>query len=123
MQLTAFIYVDHIQPEGLMPKEKAIEASAAWHFTKLAMQILDKIPEQVAYEGETDRTVRLRTVAESVAKLYDVTLQEMMDLMPAVRREANRCGLEWNDRYQAWLDSGGKSFDEVTREEGRLNIQ
>lgn len=116
------IYEEHLTPNGTLPRDKALTASAAWHFTRLAMAALEKIPEQVAYEGEVDLTVRLRQIAESVMVQYNIKdIESMMNLMPAVRTEAFRVSYPWNDRLQAWLDSGGRAYDSITREEGRLN--
>lgn len=121
---TAPIYEEHLTPRGHLPRDKALTASAAWHFTRLAMQALERIPEQVAYEGDTDVTVRLRSIADSVMIQYNIRdIESMMNLMPAVRMEALRVGYPWNDRLQAWVDSGGRAYDTMTREEGRLNQQ
>ena len=118
-----FIYEDHIVPNGVLPREKAVESSAAWHFAKLAMQALDKVPQQATLEGQTDQTIRLRRIADSVAKLYDIKLEDMMAFMDFVKAEALRCGLFWNDRLSAWIASGGRAYDEVTREPEALNKQ
>lgn len=120
---SAFIYEDHLTPTGLLPREKKKEASAAWHFTRLAMVILQKIPEQVSYEGNTDLTVPLMRIAESVAVQYGIKHENFLCFMDFVRAEAFRCAMPWNDRLQAWVESGGKSYNFVTREEGALNKQ
>jgi hypothetical protein len=124
MNLTPFIYADHIEPNGSFPATHAVECSAAFHFAKLAIRILAKVPEQITLEGRDDKTVDLRAVAESVVKLYSLEdLGTLMSFLPAVRKEAFCSGLPWDDRLQAWIDSGGRSYNLVTREEGRVNIQ
>ena len=120
---TYFIYENHLTPTGLLPREIKERVSAAWHFSKLAHGALEKIPEQVSYEGNTDLTVSLRNIAESVAIMYVMKIEDFLPLMDFVHAEAIRCGYIWNDRLQAWLDSGGKSYDIMTREEGALNKQ
>lgn len=124
LDLTAPIYADHLTPNGHLPRLHQVEASAAWHFTRLAMRILDEVPQQVTYEGQEDKSVSLKVIAQSVAKLYGLEdIGTMLTFMPAVRMEAFRCGYPWKDRLQAWVDSGGAQYDEVTREEKALNIQ
>ena len=110
-------------PNGVLPRERANESSAAWHFAKLALAALERIPEQATMEGDKDQTIRLRNLAESVARLYEVSLEDMMQFMDFVKAEALRCSLPWNSRFDAWLASGGKSYDEVTREPEALNKQ
>lgn len=84
---------------------------------------MTKVPEQVTMEGNTDQTVNLRRIADSVAMLYNVDIETMMAFMPFVKAEALIKGMPWPSRMDAWLASGGKSYNEVTREESALNIQ
>lgn len=114
--LLSFVYEDHLVPIGLLPRTENFESSAAWHLAKLAHKALEKIPEQVTYEGEVDKTIRLMNIAKGVALHYALNLEDIMKFMPAVRLEALRTKKPWNPRFQAWLDSGGKSYNEVTRE-------
>lgn len=94
---------------------------AAWYITICAHRALQEIPAQVSYEGDTDVTVRLRAIAEGCALAYGLTdLNPIMLMMPICRRWALMQKLTWDDRFQAWLDSGGKAYDEVTREPDKI---
>lgn len=121
LKYNAPIYEDHLSPKGLLPREIKERASAAWHFARLALTALEKVPEQVVLEGDTDRTVPLRNLADSVSLMYSIPVEDIMPIMDFVKAEAIRCGLPWNDRLDAWLATGGKSYNFVTREEGALN--
>ncbi len=123
MNLQFFIYDNHIEPQGLLPRLHAKEASAAWHFAKLALIALQRVPEQVTYEGNLDKTVHLMRIANAVSLLYQLPLDSFMKFIPLVQREAMAKQLGWDDRLTAWWTSAGRAYDEVTREEGRLNIQ
>ena len=123
MNLQYFIYDNHLEPHGLLPRQYAKEASAAWHFAKLALVALQRVPEQVTYEGDTDKTVHLLRIADAVSILYQLPLDSFMKFSPLVHREALAKGLGWDDRLTAWWTSAGRAYDKVTREEGRLNIQ
>lgn len=124
LNLTPFIYEDHLTPEGTLPREHKFECSAAWHFAKLAMRIVDTVPAQVTMEDQIDQTTDLLRVAKSVALLYGLnSLADMMQFIPEVEAEARRSGLPWNPRLTAWVESGGRSYNTVTREESVLNIQ
>lgn len=121
LKYTAPIYEDHIEPNGRLPRAHAAAASAAWHFAKLAMKALEDIPEQVTLEGDVDRTISLRRLAESVAVMYGIhDLNDWLKFMPACREEAFVCGFYWNPRLQAWLDNAGGSWDTMTREPDAL---
>lgn len=127
MQYNAFIYEDHLEPKGLLPRSHKIEASACWHFCRLANRILINLPEQVVMEGETDKTVSLRDVLESVRIMYGLDREDGIGMIitwaQQVQREALRCGLPWSPRLTAWFESGGKAYNIVTREPGALNVQ
>lgn len=118
IKYTVPIYQEHLTPRGHLPREHAAAASAAWQIAGLCHIALEKVPEQVAYEGEKDQTVHLRRIAEGIAITYSLTLQEIMKFMPACRAEAFRLSRAWNPQFQSWLDSGGTSFNTVTRVEG-----
>lgn len=121
IRFTAYIYREHMNPNGLLPREREVEASAAWHFAKCAHTALDRIPEQVSHEGDVDQTVSLRNLCDSICKLYGVKIETMMAFMDFVKAEAFRVGLPWNPRFDAWLASGGRAYNEVTREPEALN--
>ena len=120
LNFTAFIYESHLSPEGLLPRQKKIEASACWHFCRLAHEILEKVPEQATYEGDLDQTVSLRRVAMSVATMYGITLDNMFAFSDFCHAEAIRLSYPWNPKLQSWLATGGR-VDEITREPEALN--
>lgn len=109
-----------IRAGGIFPddSDELIERSwAAWYIAKCAHKALHTIPGQVTFEGDVDTTVNLRSIADGAALAYGITdLNPVMELMPLCRRWAFMKGLTWSDRFQAWLDSGGGAYNEVTRE-------
>lgn len=114
-----------IRNGGTMPSSSVEEMNrscAAWYIAKLCHKALNDVPEQVTMEGDTDTTVNLRRIAEGAALAYGIEdLNLVMPYMPYVRMMAFRQGISWNQRFQAWLDSGGRAYDEVTREPEALN--
>lgn len=103
------------------PREEML-AYAAWYIVICAHKALQEIPAQVSFEGDTDATVNLRAIADSTALAYGLSdLNEVMAFMPTLRRYCTLVrGLTWDDRFQAWLDSGGRAYDEVTREPEKI---
>lgn len=123
LNLTAFIYEDHLSPTGYLPREEKVYASAVWHFARLANIAILKVPEQATAEGDLDQTIHLKQLMTSVATLYGIDdLNRMMAFMDFAKAEAFRCGMPWSDRFSAWIESGGKAYNEVTREPEALNI-
>lgn len=121
LNLTAFIYEDHLTPKGLLPREEKEYASAMWHFCKLAHQVLEKVPSQVVYEGEADQTVHLRNIAESVKTLYSLhSMDRMMSFVDFCQAEAIRSGLPWDERLSAFVNSGGVSYAVLTRDPDKV---
>ena len=61
-------------------------------------------------------------IATSVAQVYGVKLEDMFNagLIHCAKREAERCGLVWNEKLDAWFASGGKSYDFVTRDPDKV---
>lgn len=119
-------YVGHFYPEtktlDIMPMgEMKIHSQAAWHFVRCAHIALLTIPGQVTLEGNTDITVRLRDIMESTETIYGIDRNEFMKLMPECRRLTFALGRVWNSRFQAFLDSGGAAYNEITREPEALN--
>lgn len=92
----------------------------AWYIAMTAHKVLQEIPAQVTLEGDTDITVSLRKIADGCLLMYGFEIDEIMNLMPLCRRWAFKMGLVWDDRFQAWLDSGGRSYDEVSREPDKI---
>lgn len=105
---------------GTMPSDSLDEdmhSFCAWYFAICAHKALLEIPDQVSLEGDTDTTVRLRTILDSIMQVYGLDdIEMLMKFMPFARQHAFKCGLNWSSRFQAWLDSGGKAYNEVTRE-------
>lgn len=120
---TPFIFQEHLEPIGRLPREHALAASAAWYFCRCAHQSIESLQTQVTYEGDTDVTVSLRGLANNIRVQYGLKdLEEMMRFAPACKEEATRLGLHWSPVLDTWLQSGGKKMDEVTREPDKLNL-
>lgn len=108
---------------GIFPsstEHEIMRSWAAWYFTLTAHKVLQEIPAQVTLEGDTDVTVGLRKILDGVLLMYGKEIEETMNLMPLCRRWTFKLGLTWDDRFQAWLDSGGRAYDEVTREPDKI---
>jgi len=108
-------------PDGLLPGGDMIFHSyAAWYIAVCGHKAILTIPEQVVMEGDVDLTVNLREVLLRLPSLYGLTtaddLEKIMNLMPLCRRVAFSKGMLWSQRFQAWLDSGGVAYNQVTRE-------
>lgn len=105
---------------GTMPcanLDEDMHSFCAWYFAICAHKALIEIPDQVSLEGDTDTTVRLRVILDSVMQVYGLDdVEKLMKFMPYARQHAFKINLNWNSRFQAWLDSGGRAYDEVTRE-------
>lgn len=111
---------EHFPGEFKEFKDKVL-FSAAFEFVRLAMYSFDKLERAEVMEDETDPTASLRTQAESVQHRYGVDdLNDMMRFMPQVYRIAVARKFYWDDRFSAWLASGGHSYNEVTRNEKAL---
>lgn len=101
-------------------------AWACWYTCRNVHIALDKVPSQVSLEGDTDLTVRIRNIVNGSMQAYGLNphegpdLNDMMNLMPIARNECFKRNLFWSDRWQAWLDSAGKAYDEVTREPDQI---
>lgn len=121
LHLTYNIYEDLFVPTGKLPRinEKYMrEVSAAWHFARLANRVLHERPNEIIMEGEADPFTNLRTLLESVQKLYQIqNLEDMMARMSAVRAIVYARGGYWDSRFDAWIASGGKAYNLVTRED------
>lgn len=123
LNLRAPIYEDHLTPKGFLPREEQIYASAAWHFARLAIPVLIDVPEQATPEGELDVTIHLKGLLFATATLYAIKdVNRMMQFMDFVKAEAIRCRYVWRHEFDAFLRSGGSSFNEVTRNPDRLNL-
>lgn len=112
--------------DALLPGGEMVNHSFfAWYFCKLAMIQLEQIPEQVTYTDDLDTIVNLRDTCENLQMVYGIQgsdeLEKAMKLMPTCRRIAFQRGIKWDDRFQAWIDSGGKSYNKIDREPDKLN--
>lgn len=109
---------------GIFPSstDEEIERSwAAWYIARNCHKAIHEIPGQVSLEGDTDATTNLRAITEGAALAYGIVdLNLVMPLMPLCRRWAFMQGFGWDDRFQAWLDSAGTSWNEVTREPDKI---
>lgn len=107
---------------GIIGKEPILRFSCAWYFCRLAHQAIDEMTQQIVYEEDEDATGKLRQIFDSVCSLYGAPeINEVMRYMSECRKLAFRRKLLWNGRLQAWLDSAGKAYNEVTREEKATN--
>ncbi len=117
----------HLEPEGRMPR--CIESSALWQFLAMASIAIDSIPAQATLEGDKDRDVSLKHLAFSVLKMYNMPGPEEggfeilfnYERVHRAKQEAMRCGLNWESRLDAWIASGGRAYDLLTREPEALN--
>lgn len=122
LNLRAPIYELHLTPNGLLPREEQIHSSAAWHFARLAMPVLIDVPEQATPEGIQDTTVNLQSLLYATVTLYAIKdVNRMMQFMDFAKAEALRCGYPWRHELDSFVRSGGRSFNEVTRDPDRLN--
>lgn len=102
---------------GIYNYEKQIAFSCAWYFCGLAHRAIEETRDQIVEEGETDLTSRLRTVLDSVLAIYgNPEINSIMHYMTQCRMLAFRRKNHWSSRFQAWLDSGGRAYDTMTRE-------
>lgn len=122
-QYTAPIFEDHLTPNGLLPRQMKERASCAWQIARLCIIALERVPEQAVLEGEVDQTVKLRNIADGVCLQYNEKIEDVMVFMDFCKAEALRIGFHWPQRFDAWLATGGKSYNELTREPEALNRQ
>ena len=112
-----------IRNGGIFPSftERDIMKSwCAWYSTLVCHKTLQEVPAQVTMEGDVDTTVDLRSIVDGVLVMYGFEIEEVMNLMSLCRRWAFQTGLTWNDRFQAWIDSGGRAYNTVTREPDKI---
>ena len=110
----------HIEPLGNLAETP--ECACLWYFLRRAHQIAKEIPEQITLVGETDRFANLRTVANTTAELYGVTLSQVFTSENIRRAEAEiaECGLAYDWRVKAFINSGGREFATWTRDPDAL---
>lgn len=96
--------------------------SCALYFCKCAHHSIDVHTKQVTLEEETDIDASLRNVLESCMAFYGVDdINRLAKFFGPCRLYAFNHQLAWNDRFQAWIDSAGRAYDEITREEKAWN--
>lgn len=109
---------------GIFPDstdEEMMRSYAAWYIATCCHLSILTLEGQVSLEGSTDVTASLRTITDNIYPTYGIKdVNEVMNLMPLCRRWAFKNGRTWNDKFQAWLDSGGRAYDEVTRDPGAI---
>jgi hypothetical protein len=116
------LFYEQGKDAGITEQLDLVYFSAAYYFTRCAMESIEVYSHNAVLEDETDPTVNLRQVLETVMRLYGVIdIEKFMRFMSTIRTVAFKRGLPWNDRLQAWLDSGGYAYNEVTREESTWN--
>jgi len=102
--------------------DEIIDSFCCWYIARCCHLAILEIPAQVTLEGDTDITVNLRNIMAGCIKAYGLDSDDgeirnrIMNLMPLARLRAFTQGMTWSDRFQAWLDSGGHSYNVVTRE-------
>lgn len=107
---------------GIHGYKYVVRFSCAWYFCRVAHEAIELLAGQAVMEDETDPTASLRQTLESILVLYgSPEINEIMNYMPECRKLAFRRKLIWNPRFQAWLDSAGRAYDTMTREESALN--
>ena len=96
--------------------------SCALYFCKCAHHSIDVHEKQVTLEEETDINASLRTVLESCMAFYGVDdMNRLANFFGRCRLYAFNHSLHWNPKFQAWIDSAGRAYDEITREEKAWN--
>lgn len=121
IQFVLPMFMEHVQPRGQMPAIP--QAHALWYFLGLAHRSLESVTEQVSFEGDTDVTVYLRQHADTISSLYQVTLEEMFnaELVSKARSEALASGIWIDSKIIAWIESGGRAYNEITRDPDALS--
>lgn len=115
------------RPWEILPAgEMEYYSHCAFYFAKCANLALLEIPEQVSLEGEVDLTIHLRPLLDSCMQIYGLfdvpdDIEKVMKIIPLVRRIAFMRNLAWNNRLDAWCATGGKAYNEVTRDPEALN--
>jgi hypothetical protein len=108
------------QNGGIFPNDsdEVVErVYAAWYACKLVHRAWEEIPGQVTYEGDTDITTTTNQIVRSACFAYGIVdIEPVMNFMPLCREWAFKKGFAWNPKFQAWLDSGGTSYNEITRD-------
>lgn len=106
---------------GMLPN--SWESAALWQFLTCAMQALHTVESQATLEGDEDQTVSLMQLATSIQMQYQVPLEAMFGtaLIETAKREAKRCKMSWDSRLDAFFASGGKSYNNLTRDPDKIS--
>lgn len=98
--------------------------SAAFDLTARVMKSFDTLNRAEVFEDETDPSALIWGHVLSAKERYGIDdLNDMMRFMPQVHHFAVMNKRYWDDRFSAWLDSGGNAYNEITREEKAVNKQ
>lgn len=123
IQLMNYIFREEAREVGITGERDVRHFSCVWYFCRCAVQVLESTPQQVTLEDEVDATDNLRQLFDSIRRAYYVPdINDAVRFFPIARTLAFRRTLPWPSRFQAWIDSGGHSYNEVTREPDALNI-
>lgn len=116
------IYKELAAKTGLHDQEGQLLFSCAWYICRCAMESIESQAKQVTMEDETDATSSLRNIVDSVLRIYGgPDINEVMAMMRRCRKVAFQESKLWDPRWQAWLDSGGRAYNTLTREEKAIN--
>lgn len=110
------IFDDACMEMGIEDPSARIYFSCAIYFARCAHHSIDVHTKQVTLEDETDHTASLMNIMESCMAHYGVGDKNILArFFPTVRQYAFRTAKAWNPRFQAWIDSAGRAYDEQTR--------
>lgn len=116
------IFDDACLEMGIEEPTARIYFSCAIYFARCAHESIDVLSKQVTLEEETDHTASLMNVMEACMAHYGVGDKNILArFFPTARAYAFKTAKAWNPRFQAWIDSAGRAYDEQTREEGAWN--
>lgn len=111
------LFVREAREVGVHDQESIQYFSCAWNFCRIAHESLEVYPKDVVLEGETDPVAYLRSALEAQMKLYQVTdIEKVARFFPMCRTLAFRRTIHWSSRFQAWIDTGGRAYNVLSRE-------
>lgn len=123
VQFNPVIFWLEAQEMGLHTLDSIQHFSCAWYFCRCAHESIETFAKDIVLEGETDSVGTLRQVLSTCMKLYNITdIEKLIRFVSTECRQlAFRRNLFWDSRFQAWIDSGGHSYNEMSREEKAIN--
>lgn len=100
------IYVQHVQPYGIIPNTKG--GNACWDYCRIAYTSLQSVDSGAQYEGERDHQNSLNNIARAVAVKYGLeSPSDFLKYMELAKAEAERSELPWDPRIE---NPGAYSF-------------